>query len=243
MAEWFENWFDSKFYHLLYNKRDQKEASFFIDNLLNTLSPKKNSFFLDLGCGKGRHSIYLNKKGFYVDGVDLSKESLNAAIPNQNKKLHFFLRDMRNIQEENKYNYILNLFTSFGYFKQKKDNKLVIKGISKALKKNGIFVIDFLNTNYCLTNLIKDETKIIEKQEFNIKRWYNKEFLFKKINFEENGNKRSYTERIQLFEKEDLINLCENEKLKLINSFGDYHLNKFDEKAERLILLFKKTIN
>jgi len=239
MTEWFENWFNSKLYHLLYNKRDYKEAKFFIDNLLNILSPKKNSFFLDLGCGKGRHSIYLNKKGFYVDGIDLSKESLDAASPNKNEKLHFFLRDMRNIKENNKYNYILNLFTSFGYFKQKKDNQLVINGVSQALKKNGIFVIDFLNTNYCLQNLIKNEKKIIENQEFNITRWHNKEFLFKKIKFKENGKTRIYTERIQLLKKEDIINLCENEKLKLINSFGDYHLNKFDEKSERLILLFK----
>ena len=240
---WFKNWFDSKYYHILYKDRGVEEATIFIDNIICKIKPNKKDFFLDLGCGAGRHSIYLNKKGFYVDGIDLSKESLDAATPNENEKLHFFLRDMRNIKEKKKYNYILNLFTSFGYFKQEKDNQLVINGVSQALKKNGIFVIDFLNTNYCLKKLVKNEKKIIENQEFNITRWHNKEFLFKKIKFKENGKTRIYTERIQLLKKEDIINLCENEKLKLINSFGDYHLNKFDEKSERLILLFKKIIN
>jgi len=243
MKNWFKNWFDSEFYHILYNKRNEKEAEFFIDNLLNILSPKKNSFFLDLACGKGRHSIYLNTKGFYVDGIDLSKKSLNIALPHQNEKLHFFLRDMRNINEKNKYNYVLNLFTSFGYFEHKKDNKLVVSGISKALKEDGIFIIDFLNIDNCLNNLVKNEKKIIQEREFNIKRWHDEKYLFKEIEFKENKTKKSYTERIQLLKKEEITNICRKENLKLIKSFGDYQLNKFDEKSERLILFFKKTIN
>ena len=243
MNDWFKNWFDSEFYHILYNKRNEKEAEFFIDNILNILFSKKNSFFLDLACGKGRHSIYLNTKGFYVDGLDLSKKSLNTAMPYQNKKLHFFLRDMRHIKENNKYNYILNLFTSFGYFEHKKDNKLVVNGISKALKKDGIFIMDFLNIDNCLNNLVEKEKKIIQKKEFNIKRWYNKKYLFKKIEFKYKKELMSYTERIQLLKKEEIINLCKKENLKLIKSFGDYQLNKFDENSERLILFFKKKID
>ena len=243
MTDWFKNWFDSEFYHLLYNKRNDKEAEFFIDNLLNVLSPEKKSFFLDLACGKGRHSIYLNKKGFRVDGMDLSQKSLDFATNHENKELHFFLRDMRNIDEKNKYNYILNLFTSFGYFEKKEDNKLVVSGISKALKKNGIFIIDFLNINNCLNNIIENEIKVIQEKEFIIKRWYDKKYLFKKIEFKEKNNKKTYTERIQLLRKEEIVDVCENKNLKLIKLFGDYQLNKFDENSERLILFFKKTIN
>ena len=51
---------------------------------------------------------------------------------------------------------------------------------------------------------------------------------------------KEYFERIQILKKEEIINMCENQNLKLINSFGDYQLNKFDEKSERLILIFKK---
>lgn len=240
MKDWFKNWFDSEFYHVLYSKRNEKEAKFFIDSLLNFLNPKKKSFFLDLACGKGRHSIYLNTKGFSVDGIDLSKKSLDIAMKYQNNTLNFFLRDMRNIKEKNKYNYVLNLFTSFGYFKNKKDNKLVVNGISNALKKNGIFVIDFLNTDYCLNNLVEKETKIIQKKKFNIKRWHNKKYLFKKIEFQDKKEKKSYTERIQLLKKTEIVNICKKEKLKLIKSFGDYQLNKFDEKSERLILFLNQ---
>ena len=34
MSEWYENWFDSEYYHILYNNRNQKEAELFIDKLL-----------------------------------------------------------------------------------------------------------------------------------------------------------------------------------------------------------------
>ena len=58
---WFKEWFDSPYYHLLYANRDYNEAQFFIKNLINLLKMEKNSSVLDLACGKGRHSIYMNK--------------------------------------------------------------------------------------------------------------------------------------------------------------------------------------
>lgn len=236
MSEWYENWFDSEYYHILYNNRNQKEAELFIDKLLMFLKPKKNSYFLDLCCGTGRHSIYLNKKGFHVDGIDLSSYSLSIAKKKQNLKLNFFNRDMRNINEIKKYNFVINLFTSFGYFESKDDNEIVINGISTALKRNGVFVMDFINMSKCLDSIVKKEIKKIKNYSFTINKWYDKKYLYKKIEF----LGKEYFERIQILKKEEIINMCENQNLKLINSFGDYQLNKFDEKSERLILIFKK---
>ena len=139
---WFENWFDSKYYHILYKKRDFQEAAILIDNLLKIINPAENSFFLDLGCGSGRHSIYLNQKGFHVDGVDLSKKSLKQAEEHQNEKLKFYLKDMRDFCFQNKYDIIINLFTSFGYFEDDEDNKKVFSNMEKSLKINGYFIMD-----------------------------------------------------------------------------------------------------
>ena len=60
---WYENWFDSKYYHILYKNRDISEANRFIKNLINKLNLEKNDRILDVACGKGRHSI-LNSLGF-----------------------------------------------------------------------------------------------------------------------------------------------------------------------------------
>ena len=77
--EWFESWFDSKYYHTLYKSRDHSEAEEFIDNLLTFLSPTPNSQFIDIACGKGRHSQFINQKGFKVVGFDLSEQSILEA--------------------------------------------------------------------------------------------------------------------------------------------------------------------
>jgi hypothetical protein len=50
--EWFKNWFDSPYYHLLYSNRDAIEAQKFIDQLLDFLQPSANARMLDLACGR-----------------------------------------------------------------------------------------------------------------------------------------------------------------------------------------------
>lgn len=97
MAEksWYKNWFDSPYYHLLYQHRDEEEASQFIRTLINYLKPIHNSTMLDIACGKGRHSIALAEMGFDVTGIDLSWASIEEAKKSEHDKLHFYQHDMR----------------------------------------------------------------------------------------------------------------------------------------------------
>jgi cyclopropane fatty-acyl-phospholipid synthase-like methyltransferase len=59
---WYKQWFDSVFYHQLYSNRSEKEATDFIDALMDELKPPSNSTMLDLGCGAGRHAKWLAAK-------------------------------------------------------------------------------------------------------------------------------------------------------------------------------------
>ena len=93
VKEWFETWFDSPYYHILYKDRDDKEAELFLDKLIAFLSPVPDSRILDVACGKGRHSIYLNKKGYKVTGYDLSEESISYDKQFENDRLEFYLHD------------------------------------------------------------------------------------------------------------------------------------------------------
>src|ERR1700751_1194972 len=117
--QWFECWFDSPYYHLLYGTRDEKEASFFLDNLLHHIKLKEHARCWDLNCGKGRHSIYLHKKGFDVIGTDLSEKSIDHAKKFESETLHFYKHDMRSLFYSNYFDAVFNLFTSFGYFRNK----------------------------------------------------------------------------------------------------------------------------
>ena len=95
MKNWFDSWFDTKYYHILYKNRDYSEAENFITNLTTDLEINTNKSILDLACGKGRHSIFLNKLGYTTTGVDLSKASIEHASQFTNNTLDFFVHDMR----------------------------------------------------------------------------------------------------------------------------------------------------
>ena len=241
--KWFETWFDSKYYHILYKNRDYLEATRFIDKILKKIKPEKKSFFLDLACGLGRHSIYLNKKGFYVDGMDISKKSLEKAKLNENKKLKFYLKDMRELDVENKYNFVLNLFTSFGYFQNDKDNKKIFINVNRSLKKNGFFIIDFLNAEKIISKPKTYEVKKINNILFKIEKKHNNKFVYKKISITDRKNKYTFTEKVRLINKQKFISYLNDLDIALVDTFGDYNLNNYNVESERLILLFKKINN
>ena len=160
--EWFKEWFNSPYYHLLYSNRDAQEAIFFLDHLISYLNPQKESLMLDLACGRGRHAVYLHSKGFDVTGVDLSEENIRYANQFQENGLQFFEHDMRQLLATNAFDYIFNLFTSFGYFDHDTDNLRVVRNIAQSLRKGGILILDFLNVEKIRLKGFVDEEKNIE---------------------------------------------------------------------------------
>ncbi len=238
---WFETWFDSPFYHILYKNRDDSEAQFFIDNLINYLKPKSNDKFLDLACGKGRHSIYLNSKGLDTQGCDLSPQSILYAKQFENESLSFFEHDMRNKIVHQKFDFVLNLFTSFGYFEDKSDNLKTLISVENALTENGVLVIDFFNASNIIENLISNEIKIIDDIKFEINRKVENGYIIKNITF--NANKKDYhfTEKVQVINLHDFENLLKKVDLEIIRIFGSYQLDTFDIKnSKRLIIIAQK---
>lgn len=239
--EWFECWFDSPYYHVLYKNRDFAEAELFIDNLIQLIKPQKANRILDLACGKGRHAIYLNKKGFDVTGIDLSEKSIACAKTSENETLHFYTHDMRKLFRSNYFDIVLNLFTSFGYFENERDDNNTIKAISKALKPNGLFVLDFMNVKKIKGNLSCEETKTVEGIEFKISKTIENNFIIKKIQFADKGKEYRFEERVKALTLPDFEKYFEANKLKIVHLRGNYKLEEFDERSsERLIIVATK---
>jgi len=239
--EWFATWFDTSYYHILYKNRDNKEAEFFIRHLLDILNLDPQSKILDLACGKGRHSVFLNALGYSVHGMDLSEASIQYAKKHETHRLTFSVGDMRKPYFPNSFDTILNLFTSIGYFEDKQDNKKVFQSVSEQLKENGIFVIDYLNPIYITSNLKKYEEKEIEGIQFKITKEINDNFIVKNIHFIDKEKEFHFQEKVQLFHYYDFINMAEEVDLELVNIYGNYNLEDFDEKdSPRTIIIFKK---
>lgn len=236
---WFSSWFDSPYYHILYKERNFREAQIFMDNLTHYLNMDEGSKVLDLACGKGRHSIYLNQLGYDVLGVDISENSIAIANKNANESLHFQVHDMRN-PFETKFDGIFNLFTSFGYFENESDNLKTLIAIKDSLSEYGFGVIDFMNVNNVIANLVPEEVKIVDEIHFHIKRYHIDGYIYKEIDFEDKGEKFHFTEKVRAFTLSDFQQLMDEAEINLLDTFGDYKLKKFHKvDSERLIMIFK----
>jgi len=239
--DWFSSWFDTSYYHTLYKNRDYVEASLFMDNITQFLNIKQQSVCWDLCCGKGRHSIYLNKKGFRVIGTDLSKHSICEANNSANETLEFYQHDMRHLFRTNYFDVVFNLFTSFGYFEKREDDLHVFDSVQKALKPNGLFVFDYLNSEYVKGIIIENDTKTIDGITFQISKKIENNTIIKSIDFTDNGESFHFEERVKLFDKTYFEDLAKDCNLTILNTFGNYQLQEFDEKTSpRLILVLQK---
>ncbi|WP_207433634.1 SAM-dependent methyltransferase [Sabulibacter ruber] len=240
-AEWFHTWFDSPYYHILYKNRDAQEAQRFLDNLLRHLRPKPTCKLMDLACGKGRHSIYLNQQGYDVTGLDLSEKSIAYARQFENEKLHFHVHDMREVFRPETFDFVFNLFTSFGYFKADYENVVALRATTASIKTGGKFIIDFMNTPRVINRLVARETKEVEGITFHITRKVEAGFIFKTIRFQDQGQSYEFIERVRALHYHEFLEYFQMAQLRLADVFGDYHLNPFDpEKSERMIFILKK---
>ena len=206
--------------------------------LTSFLNLRPQAEILDLACGRGRHSIYLNKLGFKVTGVDLSSKSIAFAKVFETDTLTFKEYDMSKLYPK-KFDAVFNLFTSFGYFENEEDNLNTIRSIKKELNEEGVGVIDFLNVEYVKKNLVAFETKIIDEIKFYIKRSIKNGYIYKEINFRYDDQDYTYTEKVKALSLNDFKNYFKKAGINLLFIFGDYQLNKFQpENSSRLILIF-----
>lgn len=237
--DWFTDWFNTPYYHILYKDRNDEDAQLFMKNITSLLQLPLSAHILDLPCGKGRHSVFLNSLGYQITGQDLSKNSIQIAKEFENNTLSFSVHDMRKPFFE-KYDAIFNLFTSFGYFDDDNDDIKVLENIKKGLKPDGFFVFDFLNAEKVKYNLVKEETKTIDNITFYIKREIKNGFIYKHISFFADDKQHQYTEQVKYLDLEKMITFFEKVGFTITNVFGDYYLNNYNTKtSNRLILVAK----
>lgn len=248
-SQWFRQWFDSPYYHQLYFNRDDKEAEAFINRLLDYLQPAaggkrpRDIFFLDVACGRGRHSRILSARSFDVTGIDLSISSINEAKKYESDNLHFFQHDMRLPFRVNYFDYIFNLFTSFGYFKTDRENDNVIRSMSSGLKEGGTLVMDYLNVHYAEDHLVHTSEVALDGVNFYITKWYDETHFYKKIVIEDDELEEplQYTEKVAKFSLGDFNDMFAYHDLQLQEVFGDYQLGHYDvRKSPRLVMVARK---
>lgn len=239
--EWFEEWFDTPFYPILYKNRDEREAEAFIKRLVDHLKPQKEALMLDLACGRGRHALFLSQLGYFVTGLDLSYKNVTYAQELGNENLNFYRHDMRQTFRINYFDYVFNFFSSFGYFQREKDHNKVIRNVAKGLRSGGFFVLDFLNVEKGIKNMLAQEQKEVEGIYFELNRRVEHDFIIKDIRFSYEGENYHFVEKIRTFGLDDFEYLMKKNGLKIESVFGDYGLSPYDPvHSDRLIVIARK---
>jgi SAM-dependent methyltransferase len=158
MTEWFEQWFGEE-YHVLYPHRDDTEAQLAVALIRRVAPWSPGQLVLDLACGAGRHAAELERAGARVIGLDLSPAMLHRA--QRRVRAPLVRGDMRALPfRPGTFGLVVNLFTSFGYFRSDTEHGAVMRQVAEVLAPDGRFVIDYLNAEQVRRSLRRDSEQI-----------------------------------------------------------------------------------
>jgi len=165
---WFAEWFNHPLYLQVYSHRDTGEAVRCIRTILDRtrladISPSSLTV-LDIACGAGRHALELARLGYSVTGNDLSPFLLDTARSEAaagSVELAFTCCDMRKLPHDNRFDLVVQLFTSFGYFDTEDDDRQVLANVHQALVSGGWYVLDLINPLHLKQNLVERSCRTI----------------------------------------------------------------------------------
>src|SRR3989344_841471 len=226
--------------------RFERETKFLVD-IFNEY--KVQGSILDVGSGTGSHLNKLSKKGFVCTGVDLNKNMVNYA-KRKYPKLTFELGDMKNLNYINKFDAIICLCTTFCYNLTNEDISLSLKSFHKALKSNGVLIIEMMNPISFIEKRgfpRKFEDKKFEKIgiKFITENKINEhnQFMIEKreiYDFKKNKKLKTDVTKIRLFFPQEVRYFLENNGFTLMEFYGDYNKKSKKLDKSKLIVISKK---
>lgn len=248
-VHWYQDFFDNHYLdsykELLNHFNPEKEVDF----LLRAMNIPGGAKILDLCGGHGRHSIPLAKRGYEVTLLDLNKNFLKIAGMEAERKvikLQTIQADMKDLNFENEFDGIINLFTSFGYLETEEDNVHVLRQVYGALKPGGKFLIDVINKKWILENYRERDWRKVDDLLVLVKRNFNEKTSRNKVRFiiidTKNCKTYSTEQNIRLYNYPELESLFLKTGFKIVGRYGKMDGEEFDGKSMRIVLVGEKPL-
>jgi SAM-dependent methyltransferase len=231
---WYKKWFGEEYLEL-YSHRDEPEAEEHIDFVERHVGGPRPRAVLDLACGAGRHTAVLRRRGYRTLGVDLSLTLLAR------NELPRVAGDMRLLPfAAGSFDWVLNFFTSFGYFEAERENFRVLEEVVRVLAQDGRFLIDLMNPGAVLACLKPRDSQVLDGREVEMERWYDagRKRLNKRIVVSAPGEpSRAFLESVRLYEPEEVTIGLRWAGLEVAALFGNFQGDPYERDSERLILI------
>lgn len=244
--QWWQDIYNRDIYFRLYEAEDSKRASGEVEDTLALLKPRAGAKFLDLCCGYGRHSIELSKRGFEVMGVDVSPKQIRHAIKKakENKvEVAFQVKDARKLDFNEEFDFVINMFLSFGYFEDENEDEEMLKGVFRALKSKGKFLMDFWNRE----KEIRDFKPTVSEEigDITVVKEWEFDAVEGRLNWKNtvtfpDGRKESWDQSIKAYTVAELKKLIEKAGLRLEKVCGSLKGEKFSIDSPSAVIVARK---
>jgi SAM-dependent methyltransferase len=248
-SAWYVDFFRSDYLnvygHMFTEERAEKESVF----VARAIGLKAGAAVLDLCCGQGRHSIQLAKRGLRVTGLDLNAEYLELAQQAAREakvEVETVAADMREIPFEDKFDAIVNMYSSFGYLESEAEDLKVLESAVKALKAGGLLLLDMLNREWAIDNYIQndwhtgvDGTLYVERRDLDLAT--SRMHVHFIVVDPKGGRRESIGHNIRLYTLTEMTRLLERVGMHMTAVFGGFEGEAYAIGTRRMILMAKKS--
>jgi len=183
-----------------------------------------------------------------VTGLDLNSEYLELAqraAGASNVQLETVAADMREIPFENKFDAIVNMYSSFGYLESEAEDLKVLESAAKALKHGGRLLLDMLNREWAVANYIQndwhsgaDGTLYVERRDLDLA---SSRMHVHFIVIDPDGNRHeSIGHIIRLYTLTEMTRLLARVGLTVNAVFGGFEGETYSIDMRRMIMIARK---
>ena len=201
---------------------------------------------LDLCCGPGRLSVPLAKRGYRVTGVDRTRFLLNKARARARAakaKVEWVTKDMRDFVRPDSFDLALNMFTSFGYFADPREDRTVARNVCESLRPGGVFVIELRGKEWIAQHF--EPAMVVElpggglmvhrrrvESDWNL--------LWSEWILIRRGRAKSYRIRLRLYSGQEPRDLLLQSGFNDVKLYGDLDGREYGRRADWLVAVARK---
>ena len=230
---------------VMFTEKRLEDAKEEVERIVSLLSIKPGTPILDLGCGVGRHSLELARRGFHVTGVDRTRSYLDRASRQAKAdglKVDFVQDDMRTFCRPDAFDAAINMFTSFSYFEDPEEDRQVVVNVYRSLKSGGAFVLETMGKEV-LARVFREkdwseENGVLVLQERKVSNnwgWIKSRWIMLK-----DGKRSEFKVTHRLYSAVELASLFTECGFRHINTYGDLSGSAYDHTARRLVMVAYK---